>query len=60
MWMPLPSLQLDQQEFALITIEQKRKIDEMFMGGCNLMDPIIFHNMMLEITMENIFASFVV
>ncbi len=41
-WMPLPSLQLDQQEFEFIRIKQKRKNDEMFMEECNLMDSIIF------------------
>jgi hypothetical protein len=53
MWMPILSLSHVQQEFALITIKQKMAFDDMFTEEDNLMDPILFSHMILEMTIAN-------
>jgi hypothetical protein len=59
MWMPLPKLQLGQRDVALITIEQKREIDNRFTEEECLMKPQEFREIIMEMTIQNGFDSFV-
>jgi hypothetical protein len=60
MWMPLPKSPLGHRDFALITSDQKADIDNMFTEEeeC-LMEPQEFRNMVIEMTIDNGFDSFV-
>jgi hypothetical protein len=57
--MPLPKLPLVQRNFALITIEQKREIDNRFTEEECLMEPQEFREIVMEMTIQNGFDSFV-
>ena len=58
--MPLPQSSTGQCDFALITIKQKRILDNLFSKEDNrLMPPIEFREMILDMTLENGFKSFV-
>jgi hypothetical protein len=59
MWMPLPKLPLSQRDLALITIEQKRAIDNRFTEEECLMEPQQFREIVMEMTIQNGFDSFV-
>jgi hypothetical protein len=60
MWMPLPKSPSGHQDFALITIDQKEDIDNMFtVEEEELMDPQEFRDMVIDMTIENGFDSFV-
>jgi hypothetical protein len=48
--MPLPKLPLVQRNFALITIEQKREIDDRFTEEECLMEPQEFREIVMEMT----------
>ena len=59
-WMPLPKSPLGQRDFALITMDQKQVIDNMFTDEDELlMEPQLFRDMVLEMSIENGFDSFV-
>jgi hypothetical protein len=59
-WMPLPKSPLGQRDFALITMDQKQVIDNMFIDEDELlMEPQLFRDMVLEMSIENGFDSFV-
>ena len=59
-WMPLPKSPLGQRDFALITMDQKQLIDNMFTDVDELlMEPQLFRDMVLEMSTENGFDSFV-
>ncbi len=57
MWMPLPKLPLGQRDFALITIEQKREIDNRFTEEECLMESQEFREIVMEMTIQNGFDS---
>ncbi len=57
--MPLPKLPLGQRDFALITIEQKRELDNRFTEEECLMEPQEFREIVMEMTIQNGFDSFV-
>ena len=59
MWMPLPKTPLGQCDFALITIEQKREIDNRFTEEECLMEPQEFREMIIEMMTQKGFDSFV-
>ena len=59
MWMPLPQSPSGQCDFALITMEQKRDIDNRFTEEECLMEPQQFRDMVIEMTIQNGFDSFV-
>jgi hypothetical protein len=59
MWMPLPQSPMGQHDFALTTIEQKRDIDNRFTKEECLMEPQEFREMVIEMTTQNGFDSFV-
>ena len=60
MWMPLPKSLLGHQDFALITINQKVEIDNIFFNEEEtLMEPHAFRDMVIDMTIENGFDSFV-
>ena len=57
--MPLPILPFGQCDFALITIEQKRDIDNRFTEEECLMKPQEFREMVLQMLIQNGFDSYV-
>jgi hypothetical protein len=50
---------MGQRDFELITIEQKRDIDDRFTGEECLMEPQEFREMVIEMMTQNGFDSFV-
>ncbi len=59
MWMPLPKTPLGQRDFALIIIKQKRETDNRFTEDECLMEPQEFREIVMEMTIQNGFDSFV-
>jgi hypothetical protein len=62
MWMPLPDLPdtpSHDEEFALITIDQKLEIDSLFTEANVLMDPNEFRALLLDMTINNGLHSFI-
>ena len=58
-WMNLPQSPMGQHDFVLTTIEQKRDIDNRFTKEECLMEPQEFREMVIEMTTQNGFDSFV-
>jgi hypothetical protein len=60
MWMPLPQSPNGHRNLALITIEQKRALDNIFSSeDTRLMPPTEFRKIVIDMTIQNGFHSFV-
>ena len=59
MWMPLPISPLGYRDFALITMDQKIELDNIFFNEEeSLMEPCTFRDLVIDMTIENGFDSF--